>query len=65
MNYIKQLETDRESAATKIAQLMLEIVAFQVFLNSEKFQNNDTGDRKDWIATKDVQDRLQAMKSLI
>lgn len=65
MNYIKQLETDRENAATKIAQLMLEIVAFQVFLNSEKFQNNDTGDRKDWIATKDVQDRLQAMKSLI
>lgn len=65
MNYIKQLETDRENAATKIAQLMLEIVAFQVFLNSEKFQNNDTGDRKDWIATKDVQTRLQTMKSLI
>lgn len=64
MNYIKQLETDRENAATKIAQLMLEIVAFQVFLNSEKFQSTDK-ERKDWIATKDVQTRLQAMKSLI
>lgn len=66
MNYIKQLEEDRKNLALKVANIMIEISAFQAFLHSDKFTGFDSnGDRKDWIATKDVLARLQEIKNLI
>lgn len=65
MNYIKQLEQDRLEACKKLANIMLEISDFQRFLHSEKFTGISNGERKDWIATKDVLSRLQEIKNLI
>jgi hypothetical protein len=66
MNYIKQLEQDRLNAAKKLANIMLELEAFNVHLHSEKFKGVDsTGERKDWIATEDVILRVREIKALI
>ena len=67
MNYIKQLQQDRLALAGKLSRVLLEINDFKVFLQtSPKFQNNtDVGERKDWIATEDVINRLIEIKNLI
>lgn len=66
MNYIKQLQEDRLNAAKKLANILLELEAFNVHLHSEKFTGvQSDGTRKDWISTADVINRIREIKSLI
>jgi hypothetical protein len=66
MNYIKQLEEDRKNLANKVANIMIELSDFQAFLQtSPKFRNEPNQERKDWISTGDVINRLQEIKNLI
>lgn len=67
MNYINQLEADRNNLANKLASVLVELNAFQAFLQTaEKFKGVESnGERKDWIATKDVINRIQEIKNLI
>ena len=66
MNYIKQLEQDRLEACKKLANIMLELEAFNVHLHSDKFKGvQSDGARKDWISTADVINRIREIKNLI
>ena len=66
MNYIKQLEQERNSLATKLGITLLELNHFKAFLQtSTKFQSDPNGERKDWIATGDVIIRLQEIMNQI
>lgn len=66
MNYIKQLQEDKNNLANKLAAVLLELDNFNSHLHSEKFCGVDsTGERKDWIATEDVILRIREIKNLI
>jgi hypothetical protein len=67
MNYIKKLEADRNNLANKLASVFLELNHFQAFLQTaEKFKGVESnGERKDWINTVDVINRIQEIKNLI
>lgn len=73
MNYIKQLEENQKNLAIKVAAMHQEISDFIIFLQtSPKFQNPPEHirqanriERKDWIATTDVINRLQEIKNLV
>ncbi len=66
MNYIKQLQTERNNLMTKLSDVQKELYAFQAFLQtSPKFRNEPNQERKDWISTSDVINRLQEIKNLI
>ena len=66
MNYIKQLEEDRINLAVKIANIQAELNDFISFIQtSPKFRNEPGQERKDWISTTDVINRLQEIKNLI
>ena len=62
-NYIKRLERENKEKAERIAQLEADLIAFEVHVSSEKFTGSDeTGERRDWIATGDVTDRLRIIR---
>jgi hypothetical protein len=67
MNYIKQLEQDRNNLANKVASVLIELNHFQTFLQTaEKFKGVESnGERKDWISTVDVIKTIQEIKNLI
>lgn len=66
MNYIKQLEQDRLELGKKVANMYLELNDFIAFLQtSPKFRNEPGQERKDWISTSDVINRLQEIKNLV
>jgi len=60
MNYIKRLENNLACSERKLENGEAAIQDFRRFLQSEKFQGIDLdGGRKDWISTKDVEERLR------
>jgi len=66
MNYIKQLQEENKNLNKRLADILLEINHFKVFLQtSPKFQHEAGQERKDWIATEDVINRLIEIKNLI
>ncbi len=65
MNYIKQLQQENTQLRADLESIRLEVEAFIVHLNSDKFRGTDNGERKDWIATADVIQRLRAIQSFI
>ncbi len=54
MNYIQQLQQENAKLKETIETLEENISNFRVFLLSDKFQTKEGGERKDWIATSDV-----------
>lgn len=76
MNYIKQLQYDKEALQATIDCLKKEIEAFKAHLSGEKFQGTEPiarlcphcnrvtakDERKDWIATADVWERIRMME---
>lgn len=66
MNYIKQLEEDKLNLANQLTQMHTGLQDFIVFLQtSPKFKNEPNQERKDWISTTDVINRLQEIKNLV
>jgi hypothetical protein len=64
MNYIKRLEAEAGAKDAKIANVQDQINAFITFLHGDKFAGFESnGDRKDWISTADVIERLREMRS--
>jgi hypothetical protein len=63
MNFIKQLQAENEELKAKLASATQSITDFMVFLNGPKFTGTENGERKDWIATGDVQTRLSQLRS--
>ena len=64
MNYIKQLQQDNEEMIATILDVETLINDFQRLLNLPKHNGVDcNGDRSDWIATSDVQTRLQDIRT--
>lgn len=60
MNYIKRLESSLASSERNLENGEAAIQDFRRFLQSDKFQGIDLdGGRKDWISTKDVEERLR------
>jgi len=65
MNYIKRLEAELAEAREELAAKNSLLRAFMRELEGQKFQGVDSdGDRKDWIATADVTDRLRDILTL-
>ena len=54
MHYAQKLKQENLELRGKLRDAQDTLIQFQSFLNSEKFRNGDSGDRKDWIATADV-----------
>lgn len=67
MNYIQTLQEQNKNLAGKLASVLLEIDDFKTFLQTaEKFKGIESnGERKDWISTVDVINRIQEIKNLI
>jgi len=64
MNYIKRLQGDRKELLEIITQTEALVAEFEAHLALPKFSGvDDDGERKDWIATGDVADRLRAIMS--
>jgi hypothetical protein len=62
-NYIKRLERENREKDERIAQLEADLIAFEAHVSSPKFTGTDeSGDRRDWIATGDVTDRLRNIR---
>lgn len=60
MNYIKRLESSLACSERNLENGEAAIQEFRRFLQSDKFQGVDLdGGRKDWISTKDVEERLR------
>ena len=58
MNYIKRLEAELAELKQRHEAGQQEIREFREHLASAKFVGDDNGERKDWIATSDVINRL-------
>ena len=59
MNHIKQLQADKLSLNNTVLAAIDEIQDFRAHLQSDKFTgSSQDGSRLDWIATKDVDQRL-------
>ena len=66
MNYIKSLQRSLADESEKIAAAQREISDFAYHLQSAKFVGNDIdGQRKDWIAVKDVMNRLSNLRDAL
>ncbi len=66
MNYIKQLEGDKDDLKAVINAVLEEIKDFNRLLNSSKHNGVDSnGERLDYISTDDVLRRVQAMKNIL
>ena len=58
-NYIKRLERERDEAQARVRAACDDLAEFRAHIASPKFMGYDgEGDRKDWIATGDVNARL-------
>ncbi len=66
MNYIKQLQADKDDQTAIINAALEEIKDFNRLLNSPKHNGVDNnGERLDYISTDDVLRRVQAMKNIL
>ena len=64
MNYIKHLQRENEEAKRRLDALTEQCQEFRAFLLTPKFVGVDAdGERKDWIATTDVDAMLQKLHS--
>jgi len=64
MNYIKHLERELEEAKRRLETVVEQCQEQRAFLLSDKFVGVDAdGERKDWIATGDVDAMLQKLHS--
>jgi len=64
-NYIQRLQAENAELLQNLNSAAFEIQQFRAFLASEKFTGTENGERKDWIATRDVDARLmQILESL-
>ena len=59
MNHIKQLQMDKAALQDQHNAAIEELISFRAHLRSDKFTGvSQDGSRLDWIATKDVDQRL-------
>jgi hypothetical protein len=65
MNYIKQLESEREALIATVDLTGQQIAQFMAFLHSSKFTGTENGERKDWIATGDVIQWLRELRNTL
>jgi predicted TPR repeat methyltransferase len=65
MNYIKQLESDRETLQQAIARADRSLDGLLSFMHGPKFQGTENGERKDWIATADVIQWLRELRNTL
>ena len=65
MNHIHRLQADLAAANARIAAMEAVAQEFKEILDMDKFKGVDsyTGDRKDWIATGDVNRYLESIMS--
>jgi len=65
-NYIKRLEREVREATDRRIVLMDAVCALRNELTSPKFCGTDTdGGRKDWMATSDIDTRLENLLQLL
>ena len=62
MNHIKKLQQDNADLREALKQFDKDSAQFMTFLGSAKFTGTEAGERKDWIATNDVVNRLKEMR---
>lgn len=60
--YINNLQDENAQLKKKLAEIEGNLNALNLYLHSDKFRNDDSGDRKDWIATTDVINWIQETK---
>lgn len=66
MNHIQRLTEDNADKGERITATAEALQDFRVFLLSDKFSGVDTnGERKDWIATGDVQRQIDSLLSIL
>lgn len=54
MNYIQRLEQENEKFHQALLALRSELNRMRSYIESDKFRTQEGGERKDWIATKDI-----------
>lgn len=65
MNYIAKLQQENAELKDQLANVNRWRQEFLAHLASEKFQGVDSeGQRKDWIATQDVRNRLSELSNM-
>jgi hypothetical protein len=65
MNHILRLQTENKELKNQLDSVSQELQAFKAYLQtSPKFNGTEQGERKDWIATTDVINRLQEINNL-
>lgn len=62
MNHIRRLQRDLADAQAKLSAVLAETESFRQHLHLPKFITEEQGDRKDWIATRDVLNRLSHIR---
>ena len=62
MNYIQQLQKERDNYQAYKLLVETRLAKFSTFLVSPKFTGLESGARKDWIATGDVLRWISAFK---
>lgn len=65
MNYIARLKQENQEKDAKIEAMKTALNDFAAFLTSPKFQTQEGGERKDWIATGDVQRWISEARNLL
>lgn len=60
-NYIQTLQNQNKELNDRLNSVNNTITEFLVYLNSPKFQSNDT-ERKDWISTNEVENFLKKIR---
>ena len=65
MNHIHKLQAENEALRQQIKKTADEIMAFRLHLNGTKFAGTEGGERKDWIATSDVLNRLSDLRNTL
>mgnify|MGYP001199779252 CR=1 FL=1 len=60
MNYIKQLESDKQDLENKMQDIQMVLSEMYVYLNSEKYKGIDErdGSMKNYVNTSDIIDRI-------
>lgn len=66
MNYIKKLQAQLAEKEKQIEMAKNEVNNFISHLHSDKFAGHDSqGNRKDWISTADVLNRLMEIRRIL
>ena len=63
MNYITRLQAENELLKEQLAKAERQVTTFMAFLQGPKFTGEENGERKDWIATGDVQNWLSQFRT--